>query len=184
MYVGGMTHDWSHLKCPFCGFYPKILPDGRRELHYVILKLEAGGYQREPCPKSGELARITLKVDLRATEDEALGKFVYCTQHLRVHATGWCTVANRDKLPLDAETEEAALVEAAEKGYTRTCSFCGQSPAPYPVTRLTPEQQAANQAWQDSFKDGFHTGHCPHLELPTYACQACFEAHPESHLTP
>ena len=119
-----MPNDWSHLKCPFCGFYPKVTPDGCRELHYVILKLESGGYQREPCPKSG----VPLKTDLR------------------------------------------------------TCSFCGQSPAPHKITRLTAEQQAANQAWADSLKVEFHTGHCPHLELPTYACPACFEDHPEAHL--
>lgn len=38
------------------------------------------------------------------TEDEEVfGKdvMVYCGQHLRPHATGWCTVAVRDKVKLD-----------------------------------------------------------------------------------
>jgi len=62
------------------------------------------------------------------------------------------------------------------------CAFCGHSPATHKVTRLTLKQKAENRAWSESFKDGFHTGHCPHLELPTYACQGCFDNHPESHL--
>lgn len=141
------------------------------------------------------------------TEDETLGKYVYCTQHLRVHATGWCTVGVEDKLALQAETLDEAVQEAKAKGYVepggrgvlftfkqlqeekakskflpgRPCSFCGRDDAPHRITRLTPEQREANQAWVDSFNEGFHTGHCPHLELPTYACQACYDAHPESH---
>jgi hypothetical protein len=65
----------------------------------------------------------------------------------------------------------------------RTCDFCGHKPAPYRITRLTPEQRAANRAWSDSLKEALHTGHCSHLELPTFACQACYDAHPEAHLS-
>jgi len=64
----------------------------------------------------------------------------------------------------------------------RQCDFCDHSPAPHRITRLTPEQRSANQAWSDSLKEAPHTGHCPHLELPTFACQSCYDAHPETHL--
>lgn len=53
-----------------------------------------------------------------------------------------------------------------------SCFFCGKSPAPHSLpTRLTPEEQAENRAWADSLKGQFHTGHCPHLELPAHACE-------------
>jgi hypothetical protein len=38
-------------------------------------------------------------------------KFVYCDQHLRVHATGWCTVSCINKIPLLADTESEAVAE-------------------------------------------------------------------------
>ena len=38
-------------------------------------------------------------------------KFVYCTQHMRVHSTGWCTVSNYDKVFLLSETAEDAKTE-------------------------------------------------------------------------
>lgn len=50
-------------------------------------------------------------------EDVLFGKYVYCTQHLRVHSTGWCTVFNNNKFPLDAQTFEEAIQEAMTKGY-------------------------------------------------------------------
>ena len=41
--------------------------------------------------------------------DEHMGKFVYCIQHVRVHATGWCTVDEHNKVALPGtETLEAA----------------------------------------------------------------------------
>lgn len=46
-----------------------------------------------------------------------MGDFVYCTQHLRVHSTGWCGVSPEDKLPLEAKDIADAIVEAKEKGY-------------------------------------------------------------------
>lgn len=64
----------------------------------------------------------------------------------------------------------------------RTCTFCGGHPAQHQVTRLTAEQRAEVKAWGESLKKEFHTGHCPHLELPTYACTECYENHPEAHL--
>lgn len=47
------------------------------------------------------------------TEDEKLGAYVYCTQHCRVHDTGWCTVSVGDKIALKATTYEEAKEEAA-----------------------------------------------------------------------
>lgn len=48
--------------------------------------------------------------------DEHLGKFVYCQQHLRVHATGWCTVSERDKVPLHGDTIQEAVRQAKDLG--------------------------------------------------------------------
>ena len=48
------------------------------------------------------------------TEDEiAFGRntWIYCSQHMRPHMTGWCTVANQDKVKLDATGEEEAHTE-------------------------------------------------------------------------
>ena len=33
-------------------------------------------------------------------QDAVLGSWVYCSQHLRAHTTGWCTVAVLDKVGL------------------------------------------------------------------------------------
>lgn len=43
--------------------------------------------------------------------DEHLGKWVYCTQHVRPHETGWCTVPPDMKFPLAATTQEEAVRE-------------------------------------------------------------------------
>lgn len=45
-----------------------------------------------------------------------MGKFVYCSQHLRPHGTGWCTVSAKDKIPLKGETLNEAYEDAKEKG--------------------------------------------------------------------
>jgi len=42
---------------------------------------------------------------------------VYCTQHMAPHDTVWCTVAEEDKIPLDAKTMEEAVEECKQKGY-------------------------------------------------------------------
>ncbi len=62
---------------------------------------------------------------------------------------------------------------------SRPCTFCGNIRPVVKISLLTDEQRAANQAWLDSLKKEFHTGHCPHLELPTYACEECIANHPE-----
>lgn len=52
------------------------------------------------------------------TEDEiAFGRnrWIYCSQHLRPHATGWCSVSDRDKLLLDARTMEEAFAECIQR---------------------------------------------------------------------
>lgn len=46
------------------------------------------------------------------TEDAKWGtKFCYCSQYLRVHGTGWCTVGANQKIPLHGETIEDAEKE-------------------------------------------------------------------------
>lgn len=48
----------------------------------------------------------------QGTDDKVYGtKFVYCTQHCRVHDTGWCTVPVVDKIALLSETLEEAEKE-------------------------------------------------------------------------
>lgn len=43
--------------------------------------------------------------------------WVYCSQHMRPHRTGWCTVSNRNKIKLDAKSIEQAYAECRQKGY-------------------------------------------------------------------
>lgn len=55
----------------------------------------------------------------KPTEDEeefGAGAWVYCSQHLRPHMTGWCTVHNRHKRKLQATDREAALAECRAQG--------------------------------------------------------------------
>lgn len=54
--------------------------------------------------------------DFWRTDDTSLGKYVYCSAHLRVHTTGWCSVNNGDKIGLKSDTLEEANIEAAEMG--------------------------------------------------------------------
>lgn len=54
------------------------------------------------------------------TEDEiAFGRntWVYCSQHMRPHMTGWCTVENHNKARLEATTQEDAYEECRRRGY-------------------------------------------------------------------
>ena len=50
--------------------------------------------------------------------------WVYCKQHLRAHATGWCTVNPEQKIPLKATTSEAAYAEVKAAGW----SVYGETP--------------------------------------------------------
>lgn len=55
----------------------------------------------------------------KPTEDEVVfgkNRIVYCNQHLRPHATGWCTVHIRNKELLGAKTIEEAYEECKTKG--------------------------------------------------------------------
>lgn len=44
--------------------------------------------------------------------------YVYCSQHLRPHKTGWCTVHVSEKIKLNAENNEDVFDECKNKGYT------------------------------------------------------------------
>lgn len=48
--------------------------------------------------------------------DEHMGAWVYCKQHLRSHATGWCTVDASDKIALEAKDGPTAREECRAKG--------------------------------------------------------------------
>ena len=53
------------------------------------------------------------------TEDElAFGRkrWIYCSQHMRYHMTGWCTVSNSNKIALEAKSAEEAHTECAVRG--------------------------------------------------------------------
>lgn len=55
-----------------------------------------------------------------STEDEiAFGKdaWVYCSQHMRPHLTGWCSVSPRDKAGLGVETAEQAYEKCRAWGF-------------------------------------------------------------------
>lgn len=56
--------------------------------------------------------------DASLTEDvKEFGEnaWIYCSQHLRPHQTGWCTVPARDKRKLDATTESEAYEECKRR---------------------------------------------------------------------
>jgi hypothetical protein len=53
-------------------------------------------------------------------EDRVLGKYVYCIQHCRVHATGWCGVSPLDKIALIADNLESAKKEWTARLYNIT----------------------------------------------------------------
>lgn len=46
----------------------------------------------------------------------AFGKdaWVYCSQHMKPHPTGWCTVSPRDKIGLGVDNAKAALEKCHE----------------------------------------------------------------------
>lgn len=52
-------------------------------------------------------------------EDLDFGKdvWVYCSQHMRPHTTGWCTVSVRDKTLLNSTSYEDAVVECEKRGF-------------------------------------------------------------------
>lgn len=44
--------------------------------------------------------------------------YVYCSQHLNPHKTGWCTVPDHEKIKLESKTLEKAFDECRKLGYT------------------------------------------------------------------
>lgn len=49
--------------------------------------------------------------DNTPTEDQiafGVGAWVYCSQHMRAHQTGWCSVSPRDKVGLGVTTAQEA----------------------------------------------------------------------------
>jgi hypothetical protein len=70
-------------------------------------------------------------IDPYAADDSVFGvPFLYCHGHLRAHSSGWCTVSNYEKTPLEATDERAATDEARSKGLyiyldPRPCLHCG-----------------------------------------------------------
>lgn len=51
------------------------------------------------------------------TEVFGTDTLVYCKQHMRPHATGWCTVFPEEKIALAAIGVKEAYVECRSKGY-------------------------------------------------------------------
>lgn len=52
-------------------------------------------------------------------DEEAFGEntWVYCSQHLRPHTTGWCTVDVSEKTPLKAKTYADAVEECVDRKF-------------------------------------------------------------------
>ncbi len=70
--------------------------------------------------------------------DEAFGAEVYCSQHLRVHSTGWCTVDNRAK-----------WVQGDP-----ICPRCGDGLPDCATSGKTHEQTCATYVYADEVCDG------------------------------
>jgi hypothetical protein len=66
-----------------------------------------------------------------------------------------------------------------------SCEICESQDAPHRAPSfLTAQQQAENAAWAASFRGPngetiWHTGHCPHLNLPGYLCTKHKDTAPE-----
>ena len=60
-----------------------------------------------------------LGVDPDGSDDtEFNSKYVYCGSHRRGHSAGWCTVRNRNKVPLAAEGDQEAAAECRKAGFS------------------------------------------------------------------
>jgi hypothetical protein len=44
-------------------------------------------------------------------EDEQMGLWVYCKEHVGPHSTGWCSVSTDDKIALKAKDRDEAVAE-------------------------------------------------------------------------
>lgn len=54
--------------------------------------------------------------DVHPDDDSQMGAYVYCKSHVGPHVTGWCTVFNNNKIPLEAQTQEEAFEEVKKMG--------------------------------------------------------------------
>lgn len=60
----------------------------------------------------------SLGVDPHSDDDTQFGvTWVYCGSHLAVHNTGWCTVRNAMKTPLDVTSIEEGNAKCREYGF-------------------------------------------------------------------
>lgn len=60
-----------------------------------------------------------LGVDPDSSDDTGFNsKYVYCGSHRRGHTTGWCTVHNRNKVPLAALGDREAADECRKAGFS------------------------------------------------------------------
>ncbi len=62
--------------------------------------------------------RDTDEIAPKITEDARVfgDMYVYCTQHLNAHPTGWCSVSVRDKIGLGVNTAAEAYQKCREFG--------------------------------------------------------------------
>lgn len=54
---------------------------------------------------------VVAKKKKEQAEDQVLGEWVYCSQHLNVHLSGWCTVPLRDKLGIGPVKDRAEAIK-------------------------------------------------------------------------
>jgi hypothetical protein len=99
--------------------------------HYIVCRVcgtsitfdQIDNAGRGPCCKDAPLL----------TEDEmAFGKdaWIYCSQHMRPHETGWCSVSPRDKVGLGVATAEDAYQKCRDWGFPlfRECHTARKEP--------------------------------------------------------
>lgn len=123
---------WEHFECRLCscGHGADTNTYRRRWCEVNGIKLVGvPGYEVEDNPRlfigppealkradetyfaQKEAIRETIPQRTSVVGDEHLGPFVYCGQHLRVHATGWCGVSPADKLGIHADSLEQAQLQ-------------------------------------------------------------------------
>lgn len=66
----------------------------------------------------GEYVR-SVGADPESDDDTEFGTdWVYCGAHRRVHETGWCTVSNGQKTPLNVQSYNEGMDLAREHGFS------------------------------------------------------------------
>lgn len=109
--------------CPVCGAHAELCDDSEAyEAPTLYVFCTAGGCLLGPnrptaaeaiaiWSRLGQNESLRKKTDAPTTNDErAFGRdaWVYCSQHMKPHQTGWCTVAVRDKIGLGVTTAQEA----------------------------------------------------------------------------